>query len=94
MVQPLKNREAKTIIDVWTILNDRFTKGGLKPNTYMLDNECSCKLKGSFTKNDVKFQLERPHIHQANAAERAIQTFKAHLKAGLASLDPNFPVTR
>ena len=36
--------------------------------------------------------MERPYIHQSNTVERAIQTFKAHLKAGLASLDPDFPV--
>ena len=60
----------------------------------MLDNECSNELKGAFTKNDVKFQTERPHIYRANAVERAIQTFKAHLKAGLASLDPKFSVTQ
>ena len=31
-------------------------------------------------------------MHRANAAERAIQTFKNNLKAGLASVDPAFPV--
>ena len=31
-------------------------------------------------------------MHQANAAEWAIQTFKAHLKAGITSLDPDFSV--
>ena len=40
--------------------------------------------------NDIASQLERPHLHQANAVERDIQTFKAYLKAGLASLDPSF----
>ena len=43
-------------------------------------------------KRKVAFQLVPPHNHRANAAEREIQTFKNHFKAGLASLDPNFPV--
>ena len=31
-----------------------------------------------------------PHIHRENSAERDIQTFKKHVKPGLASLDPDF----
>ena len=31
-------------------------------------------------------------MHRANAAERAIQTFKTHMKAVLALLYPKFPV--
>ena len=32
------------------------------------------------------------HNHRANVAERAIQTFKNHFKAGLASVDEQFPI--
>ena len=31
-------------------------------------------------------------VHRRNAAERAIQTFKDHFIAGLASVDPQFPI--
>ena len=58
---------------------------------YTLDNEYSNDLRSAFTKHNISFQLERTHFHRANDAERAIQTFKTHLKARLASLDPNFP---
>ena len=34
-----------------------------------------------------------PHSHRRNLAERAIQTWKNHFKAGLATTDPNFPLT-
>ena len=44
-------------------------------------------------RNKTTFQLVPPHTHRANAAERAIQTFKNHFKAGIASLDPDFPIT-
>jgi len=37
-------------------------------------------------------QLVPPHNHRANASERAIQTFKNHFKAGLGSVDPDFPM--
>ena len=43
-------------------------------------------------KNDTKYQLVPPHRHRANAAECSIQTFKNHFKAGIASLDPDFPL--
>lgn len=34
-----------------------------------------------------------PHSHRRNKAEQAIQTFKNHFSAGLASTDPSFPVS-
>ena len=92
LVDALKNREAKTITEAWENINNRIKKGGLQPNTYILDNECSNMLRDAFHKNEINYQLDKPHMHRANAAERAIQTFKAHLKAGLASVDPDFPV--
>ncbi len=36
--------------------------------------------------------LAEPDNHRANAAERAIQTFKNHFIAGLATVDPTFPL--
>jgi hypothetical protein len=40
----------------------------------------------------VEYQLVPPHCHRRNAAERAICTFKEHFVAGLASVDPEFPL--
>jgi hypothetical protein len=40
----------------------------------------------------MNYQLPSPHCHRTNAAERAIRTFKEHFKAGLATVDPDFPV--
>jgi hypothetical protein len=39
----------------------------------------------------MNYQLVPPHCHITNAAERAIRTFKEHFKAGLATVDPDFP---
>ena len=36
--------------------------------------------------------MVEPHDHRVNAAERAIQTFKHHFIAGLATVDIDFPV--
>ena len=58
---------------------------------YILDNEISKDFKEALKKYNITFQLTPPHIHQRNAAERAICTFKNHFLAGLASCDPKFP---
>jgi hypothetical protein len=49
-------------------------------------------LKRFFTANDVEYHLVPPHCHRRNDAERAIRTFKEHFVAGLASVDPTFPL--
>jgi hypothetical protein len=65
---------------------------GFKPKLQTLDNEASAALKNFFTTNDVQYQLVPPHCHRRNAAERYIHTFKEHFVAGLASIDPYFPL--
>ena len=61
-------------------------------NLHILDNECSKDMKKAFRKNNLDFQLVPPHVHRRNAAERAIQTFKSHFLAGLATLPSDFPM--
>ena len=92
LVGALKNREAQTLTTCWNKLNARFNIAGVQPTTYVMDNECSYTLKDALTKQNIKWQLVPPKTHRRNAAERAIQTYKNHLKAGLSMLDPNFPV--
>ena len=38
------------------------------------------------------FHLVPPHLHQRNAAERAIQTFKNHFISGIVSTHKDFPI--
>jgi hypothetical protein len=40
----------------------------------------------------MTYQLVPPHYRRRNAAGRAIRTFKEHFVAGLASVDPDFPM--
>ena len=47
----------------------------------------------AFNNKKVVYQLVPPHHHRNNLAERAIQTWKNHFKAGLATVDPNFPLS-
>ena len=41
----------------------------------------------------MEYQLVPPHIHRRNASKHAIRTFKNHFIAGLASTDPNIPLS-
>ena len=57
-----------------------------------MNNECSTELKSALGNEQVALQLVPARNHQMNAAERVIQTPKTHLKVGLASVYPNFPI--
>ena len=41
---------------------------------------------------EVDFQLVPPYDHQQDAAKRAIGIWKDHFIAGLASMDPDYPM--
>jgi hypothetical protein len=57
-----------------------------------MDNEASSAFISYFKENDMKYQLVPPHCRRRNTAERAIRTFKEHFVAGLASVEPDFPI--
>ena len=90
--EPIKNRTAGELTRAWTTIHQRLSKGGSRPEIYILDNEFSQDLRTSMEKYNVSYQLVPPHLHRRNAAERAIQTFKHHFLAILASCDPEFPI--
>ena len=90
---PMKDRKAATITKTWRIIHNKFSMAGAAPNTYILDNEISGEFIQALEEKELHFQLVPPHTHRRNLAERAIQTYKNHFKAGLASVDPNFPLS-
>ena len=49
-------------------------------------------MQTAFNNEKVQYNFVPPHNHRANAAERAIQTFKSHFISGLSGLDPKFPI--
>ena len=57
-----------------------------------MDNEASTDLKNCIVKHKISYQLTPPNMHRINALERAIRTFKNHFLAGLATIDPKFPI--
>ena len=91
---PIKNRKGEMFREAWEKLHDMFTIAGVAPTSWVLDNETSKELLQSFNDKSIMYQLVPPYSHRNNQAERAIQTFKHHFKEGLASVDPNFPLTK
>jgi hypothetical protein len=92
LAEPIKNRSEHEILRAYSKLHQDLTDRGLKSQLQKLDNECSAALKQFMRKANVEFQLVPPYNHRQNAAERAIEIWKDHFVAGLASLDPTFPM--
>ena len=89
---PIKNRAAESILAAYQQVHAKLVKAGQKPRLHRLDNECSQLLKDFMIAEEEDYQLVPPGIHRRNSAERAICTFTNHFIAGLASVDPNYPL--
>jgi hypothetical protein len=74
------------------VVFDEMTSKGFKPKMQTMDNEASGALKNHFTEKEMNYQLVPPHYHRTNAADISIRNFKEHFKAGLTTVDPDFPV--
>ena len=74
-------------------LHNQFKQAGVAPESYVLDNEISIDLISAFDEERIKYQLVTPYKHRNSRAERAIKTYKVHFKSGLATVDPNFPLS-
>ena len=90
---PVRNRTAPELTTAWQKLHNIFKKAGCAPSTWVLDNEVSQTLTNAFAANDTTYQMVPPKSHRRNLAERSIQTWKNHFKAGLATVDPSFPLS-
>jgi hypothetical protein len=75
------------ITTAWTELHNKLRDNGFSPTLHILDNKCSHVMKQAFAKHSVNF-------HRQNAAERAIQIWKNHFSAGIATCDPKFPLAK
>ena len=92
LAEPLRTRNAGELKQAWIKLHVKLQNSGFHPSTYIMDNEAANELKQAILKYKLSYQLTPPHIHRINAAERAIRTFKNHFLAGLATVDPSFPI--
>jgi hypothetical protein len=92
LVRPMKNRENESMVVAYKDIYEYLTSKNFKPKLNVTDNECSKAVQSYIASQDVDWQLVEPHNHRVNAAERAIQTFKNHFIAGLATVDQEFPL--
>ena len=90
--EPLTSCSERKLHRSTRVLHSYLSANGLTPQYQMLDNECPGGLKQFLHDSSVNFQLVPPHLHCTNASERAIQTYKDHLVAGLSSCNPNSPL--
>jgi hypothetical protein len=63
---------------------------GFKPKLNVMDNQAMWHIKKILTENNWKMQVVEPHNHPVNAAEWAIQTFKAAFIAAVATTNSDF----
>ena len=92
LVRPMKSRNDECMVAAYTDIYDYLENRGHKPKLNIMDNEASKAVQNYIKRQNVAWQLVEPHNHRVNAAERAIQTFKNHFIAGLATVDPKFPL--
>ncbi len=89
-MEPSKSRAATKIKRAFEKPHRLFVQRGFKPKYHRLDNKASTLMKDFSKSQQIDFQLVAPGVHQSNAAERAIHTFKNHFIAGLCTTDPAF----
>ena len=85
LVEPLKTRQAKEITSAFQKCYGKLHNNLTTPKLYILDNKCSSDLKLSIINCNAKYELVPPRQHRRNVAEKAIQTFKNHLRSGTIS---------
>ena len=92
LATPLKKRTAPVLTQAWKKLHNKYTQAAVAPQMYILDNEFSQELENALVKENCKSQLVPRNAHMNILAERAIQTWKSHFKAGLETCDSDFPL--
>jgi hypothetical protein len=89
LAKPIAGLDDICIFNAYKEYFEMLSDKGLKPKLNVMDNQATKHIKKFLTENDCKLQIVEPHNHRVNAAERAIQTFKAAFIAALATTDSN-----
>jgi hypothetical protein len=90
LATPIVNMDDKSIFEAFKAKFNMLEEKGYKPKVNVMDNQATKYIKQFLTKKGCKLQLEEPHNHRVNSAERAIQTFKDTFIAALAITDMEF----
>ena len=92
LITPIAGLDHVSIFNAYKKYFKDLTAKGFKPKLNVMDNQATKHIKKFLTKSDCGLQVVEPHNHRVNAAERAIQTFKAAFIAALATIDSDFPL--
>ncbi len=92
LVKPINSRNDHELTRAYRVLMTRLQHAGTVPKKHIFDNKVSEATK-TIIKDEYKMAMELvpPGCHRRNAAEVAIQNFKAHFLSVLASMAEDFP---
>jgi hypothetical protein len=94
-VEPMVDRRAPSYVTAYRSTINFFRSKGHIISVSRLDNESSIILENFFNEEvKIEFNFIAAGNHRANKAERAIQSWKNHFIAGIATVDPDFPMTQ
>ncbi len=89
---PIANFADNTILDAYQQQLEVLESKGYKIKVNVMDNQASKVIKKFLTTQQWDNLLVKLNYHRVNAAERTIQTFKAHFISALATTDRDFPL--
>ena len=92
LAKPIKSQMGTDILCAYTKMHKYLIQWGFRTRTHWLDNKAAQSMNDFDTNNSVTYQLVPSGMHQRNAAERCIRTFKNHFVSGLSSTDDIFPL--
>jgi hypothetical protein len=92
IVQAMLSCTNASMVQAFTKVISILKSGGYHLALNVMDNECSTAVKKYIRSKAINIQLVPLHNHQANAAKRAIATFKEHFIAALATVDMLCPL--
>jgi hypothetical protein len=81
-----------SMVQAFTKVISILKSGGYHPALNVMNSKCSTAVEKFIRSKAINIQLLPPHNHWANAAKRAIVTFKEHFIAALATINMLCPL--
>jgi hypothetical protein len=90
--EPIQSVSDAAITAAFKKCYEKLSRAGITPEMHMVDNQCGPLLKEAIESKGMELQVAPLGNHRANAAERAIRTFKEHFISILCGTDETFPL--
>ena len=89
---PIKDVTDNSIMVAFESVFNELKEKGYTPTFNVTDNQATKPIKKFLKTENCEWQFVEPSNHRANAAERAIQTYKNHFISGVSSTDADWPI--